>query len=72
MGLSICKLLVEKMRGNIDVKSEKNVGTTFTINISSKARLPESLIMKSRDHFSRVFSDVPSEDELLIMQDKSL
>ena len=40
LGLSICKLLVEKMRGRIHVSSKVNVGTTFRIVISSKAKLP--------------------------------
>ena len=40
LGLSICKLLVEKMRGKIHVSSEVNIGTTFRIVISSKAKLP--------------------------------
>lgn len=37
LGLSICKLIIEKMRGTIDVESTKNVGTTFSVKISSKS-----------------------------------
>ncbi len=40
IGLSICKKIVEKHRGNIDVKSRVNEGATFVIT------LPENSIMR--------------------------
>ena len=48
LGLSLCKLIVEKMRGNIEVKSNVNVGTTFQVIISSKAIIKQgcSLLKK--------------------------
>ena len=33
LGMSIVKSLVDKMNGTIEVKSEQNVGTTFTVTI---------------------------------------
>ena len=39
LGLSICKMIVDKMRGSISVESQINVGTTFRIEIGSKAIL---------------------------------
>ncbi len=36
LGLSICKRLVTLMNGDIDVKSQVNVGTTFTVKIPLK------------------------------------
>lgn len=49
IGLSICKLIVEKMRGEIDVKSEKDVGTTFSVIIRSK------MMMREEPRFVRKF-----------------
>jgi signal transduction histidine kinase/CheY-like chemotaxis protein len=52
LGLSITKTLVEMQRGHISVKSEKNVGTTFTVtlgylkssapDVTLKQEIPES------------------------------
>ena len=39
LGLSICKRIVEQMGGTVSVKSKVNVGTTFTINLVTKAQL---------------------------------
>ena len=33
LGLAICKIIVEKMGGHISVKSQLNVGTTFTFEL---------------------------------------
>ena len=33
LGLALCKIIVEKMGGHIDVKSEVNVGSTFTFTL---------------------------------------
>jgi two-component system, sporulation sensor kinase B len=33
IGLMVCYQIIERMKGYIEVKSEKNVGTTFTISI---------------------------------------
>lgn len=39
LGLSICKQLAKRMNGDIEVKSEKNVGTTFLVTILSKVKI---------------------------------
>ena len=39
LGLSICKRMIEQMGGTVSVKSKVNVGTTFTINLVTKAQL---------------------------------
>jgi len=47
LGLSIVKMIVENMGGHIDVKSEKGVGSTFTIVLPMKIdkhRVEESLM----------------------------
>ena len=36
LGLSICKSIIEKMGGSITVKSKKNKGTIFIINMSAQ------------------------------------
>ena len=43
LGLSICKRMIEQMGGNVSVKSKVNVGTTFTINLVTKALLSANL-----------------------------
>ena len=43
LGLSICKRIVEQMGGTVSVKSKVNVGTTFTINLVTKAQLQGNL-----------------------------
>ena len=43
LGLSICKRMIEQMGGQVMVDSEENVGTTFTIYINAKAKLPQDL-----------------------------
>lgn len=34
LGLAIAYGIINKMNGNIEIKSEKNIGTTFLINLS--------------------------------------
>ena len=41
LGLSICKQIIEKMGGSVEVKSKLNVGTEFVINIKSKCLYDE-------------------------------
>ena len=43
LGLSLCKEIVEKMGGNISVKSEYHVGSTFYFNIYQKLVSEEKL-----------------------------
>jgi two-component system sporulation sensor kinase B len=33
MGLTVCYQIVDRMKGKIDVKSEKDIGTTFKIYV---------------------------------------
>jgi len=42
LGLSICKSLIEKLNGHIEVTSQLNKGTTFTIYIPCKAEFSET------------------------------
>ena len=39
LGLSICKRMLEKMGGTVQVTSNEGIGTTFTIEISTKAKV---------------------------------
>ena len=38
LGLSICKRMLEQMGGTVKVDSVEGEGTTFTIEISTKAK----------------------------------
>ena len=33
MGLTVCYQIIDRMKGKIDVKSEKDIGTTFKIYV---------------------------------------
>ena len=37
LGLSICKRMIEQMGGNVSVDSDIGIGTTFTVELSTKA-----------------------------------
>ena len=39
LGLSICKKMLEEMGGSVTVDSEVDVGTTFTIDILTRAKI---------------------------------
>ena len=39
LGISICKRMLEKMGGTVQVTSNEGIGTTFTIEISTKAKV---------------------------------
>ncbi|HMB90805.1 MAG TPA: HAMP domain-containing sensor histidine kinase, partial [Rhodothermales bacterium] len=41
LGLSIAKRLVERMQGTIEVESQKDIGTTFTVRLPSADRVEE-------------------------------
>lgn len=38
LGLSICKRMIEHMGGKVTVDSEEGIGTTFTVELSTKAQ----------------------------------
>ncbi len=42
LGLTIVNALVKKMNGKIELESEKNVGSTFTVSIPFKTDVPEN------------------------------
>lgn len=50
LGLAICKELVEKMGGIVELKSELNVGTTFTITLPFKIDLEAHQNVASSDN----------------------
>ena len=41
LGLSICKLIVEKMNGRVLVDSQLGIGTTFVIELPCRSMLVE-------------------------------
>lgn len=47
VGMNIVKTSIERKQGTIKVKSEKNVGTTFTIRIPMALSVTRSLLIKS-------------------------
>jgi two-component system capsular synthesis sensor histidine kinase RcsC len=40
LGLSICKKIIQKMGGDVTVESTVGVGTTFTIHLTVRCKLP--------------------------------
>lgn len=42
LGLSICKLLIERMAGSVQVESELNEGTTFRISLRTTCKINEN------------------------------
>jgi len=42
LGLSICKQIIEKMGGSVDVKSQLDVGSQFIINLKLKCKTHQS------------------------------
>ena len=43
LGLALCRIIVEKMEGTISVESEKDVGTEFTVVVTLKNSMRDSL-----------------------------
>ena len=67
LGLSICKQIIEKMGGSVDVKSKPNVGTEFIINIKSKCLYDdESIKIVPSKHKNFVFIEKPHEQTTLV------
>ena len=62
LGMPITKSIVEMMNGNIEVESEKGVGTTFTVTLTLKNSLRKSS-EKSVEHM------LPSEMNVLVIDD---
>lgn len=57
MGLSICKLIVKKIGGDITVNSKPNVGTTFSVVICA------SSLIKEEPKFLRRYTIQPKDSE---------
>ena len=47
LGLSICKLIVEKMNGRVLVDSQLGIGTTFVIELPCRSMLVEEVYVKN-------------------------
>jgi len=55
LGLSICKLIMQQLQGDISVRSQLNEGSTFTISFpASQQILPQGSLIKSESTASRV------------------
>jgi signal transduction histidine kinase/DNA-binding response OmpR family regulator len=66
LGMAITKRIVEMMNGEISVESEKNVGTTFTVNVT--LRDSERVLADDNDDF-----EVHPEDmKVLVIDDDPL
>ena len=49
LGLSVCKTIIERHQGDIEVKSQPGKGTTFTISLPTQKILEPSAITKGGD-----------------------
>jgi CheY-like chemotaxis protein len=74
LGLSIAKKFTESMGGIISVKSEKGIGSTFTLKIPASAEIELSIssgIKTVQTHEKHLLSDIkPTESVLLIEDDE--
>lgn len=62
LGLSITKSLIEMMKGNIEVESEKGTGSTFSFNIRlRRAEADEDAFEYAREESSFIYGDEEKE-----------
>ncbi|HPG41127.1 MAG TPA: PAS domain S-box protein [bacterium] len=73
LGLSIVKGLVELMEGSITVKSHVNQGSTFTVKLPVKAKLPEFVSESPFIKTAHEIMDAPqSEIKILVVEDDAI
>lgn len=68
LGMPIVKMLLEKMGGTIEVESQENVGSTFTVEIPFDKAQPEETL---QEPVSREMADI-SGTRILLVEDNQL
>lgn len=58
LGLSICKRIIEEMGGDVEVKSQVGVGTSFIVTVFST-------MIADQELYSKVFGQQKMANELL-------
>ena len=62
MGLSICKLLIEKMGGNVKVESKGiGFGTTFVIKLQAVSKIPRDVSIRHNLSKQKILNDESSQ-----------
>lgn len=77
LGLSICKQLIHKMGGNVSVKSEVDIGTTFKIELLTICQLDQSDVHKAirslrNKSIKSEFGHIPFESHMNIKSNMNL
>lgn len=71
LGMSIVKHLIEKMGGDIDVKSELGMGTTITVTLEFRLRNDNEVVV-SEDDDSDACIEAISGGRILLVEDNEL
>ena len=74
LGLPICKSLIERMGGNINVSSQKGKGTTFDFTVSCNKPTEEEILNLNQQSHKRpldtiVLSENYQQQQILIVED---
>lgn len=77
LGMSICKNIVDMMSGDISVKSEKNVGTEFTIRLDFKTveqpvNSEAETLSENTDEENNIREDVLNGLKVLLVEDNAI
>ena len=71
LGLSISKSLVERLGGKVSVKSEKDVGTTFSFTVNVEIVSEDEAKSEEEDKEEKETLDFPQGINLLIVEDSA-
>ena len=69
LGLPLAKKIIDMMGGQIDVESEKGIGTTVTLYLEESGKKPESKVLEKVDVKPSVSASLEKEPELFLVED---